>query len=157
MLDYAKMYLGDTALSRLYQGDDLIWQAAASEWGENIFNTLTFSGGWLDTDGVVQHQTIENYGTSNYFEFGNSSRVRVTFTPRYGQDRIVAVCAYDENYTFVGSAIYDIMKEPFPLVETEFIGEIPNGAKYLRYAYLWGRTQYIVPGDVNTTLQLSRR
>lgn len=123
---------------------------AFTGWSSNIFDTLTFTGGWLDTNGVVQHQKIENYGTSDFFEYGNNTKVRVSFTQRYNNERLVMLCAYDENKTFIGSAIYESTST---LGEKEFIGEIPSGAVYLRYSYLWGKTSFAA-GDLNTVIQL---
>jgi hypothetical protein len=64
------------------------------------------------------------------------------------------VCAYDENQTFISSPIYVSMHPPYTLEEKEFIGDIPSGAKYLRYSYLWGMYNQSVPSDLSTVIQL---
>ena len=145
--------LGETAVAAVYLGETLVWTRGPI-WGENIFNTLTFSGGWLGTDGNVNHQTIENYGTSDYFLCGDSTKVRVSFTPQYTDERGVMVCAYDKDHTFIGSAIYEFMRPPYPLTKTVFFGDIPNGAVYLRYSYLWGKYNRRVPSDLDSVVQL---
>jgi hypothetical protein len=78
MLDYAKMYLGDTALSRLYQGDDLIWEKGtpAPSYDETRIAVALLDENDEPTDNVTYFETIAD--SAAYLKNNTESRYLVS-------------------------------------------------------------------------------
>ena len=100
MLDYAKMYHGDTALSRLYQGDDLIWEkgAPAPSYDETKIAVVLLDEHDEPTDEIEYFETIAD--TSTYLKNNTSSRYLVNIGKQTGVDTIVDD-AFSECFSLV--------------------------------------------------------